>query len=397
MKNCIKINNKADCCGCGACLNACPKGAITMKEDEAGFIFPEVDEALCISCGICKKVCIFKDKNAGAPEGEPEVFAAVFKDRKILEESSSGGIFTPLACAVLDRGGAVFGAAWNDEMSLEHICVENKEDLGRLRGSKYVQSNTKETFSQVKDILNEGRSVCYCATPCQIAGLKAFLGKDYENLLTIDIICHGVPSIRMLQDDLKAVAGEKYSSIKDIRFRDKRYGWAVKGAVLTDDKEFKYNASTSPYYFYFLKGEIYRESCYSCRFPSENRQGDITLGDYWGIRGELIEKLGDINPDKGISCVLINTENGRKWFDLIASSISLEPSSRQSVEKRNGQLTHSSTPLPEHEALLGGYIKNGYAAYKEGYKKHTKEHLVRAAKNMLPAKVKRKINDIISK
>ena len=397
MKNCVIIENKADCCGCGACQNACPKGAITMKEDEAGFIFPAVDETLCISCGICKKVCVFTDKNAGAPEGKPEVFAAVFNNREILETSSSGGLFTPLACAVLDKGGAVFGAAWTDGMQLEHICVENKEELERLRGSKYVQSNTKDSFSKAKAMLDEGRYVCFSATPCQISGFKAFLGKDYDNLLTVDIICHGVPSIKMLHDDLKAVAGDDFSAIKDIRFRDKRYGWAVKGAIITDGKQYKYNASTSPYYFYFLKGEIYRESCYSCRYPSENRQGDITLGDYWGIRGELIEKLGDINPDKGVSCVLINTENGRKWFDSIASSITSAPSSRESVEKRNGQLTHSSTPLPEHETLLGGYIKNGYTAYKEGYKKHTKDHLVRAAKNMLPAKVKRKINDIISK
>ena len=397
MKNCIEIKNKKECCGCGACVNCCPKGAITMTEDEAGFIFPKVDEALCIACGKCKKVCTFNEKDNGAAQGEPDVYAAVFKDSEILETSSSGGIFTPLAAAVIDRGGAVFGAAWTNGLNLEHICVENKEDLKRLRGSKYVQSNTKETFSQVKDILNEGRSVCYCGTPCQISGLKAYLGKEYENLLTVDIICHGVPSIKMLHDDLKAVAGEDFSAIKDIRFRDKRYGWAVKGAVITDGKEYKYNASTSPYYFYFLKGEIYRESCYNCRFPSENRQGDITLGDYWGIRGELIDKLGDINPDKGISCVLVNTENGKKWFDLIAPSISCVSSSRESVEKRNGQLTHSSNPLPEHEELLSGYIKKGYSAYREGYKKHTKEHIVRAVKNMIPAKAKRRINDIISK
>jgi coenzyme F420-reducing hydrogenase beta subunit len=395
MKNCINIENKKDCCGCGACVNCCPKGAISMREDEAGFIFPEVNEELCISCGKCKRVCVFCDKEVGAAKGEPEVYAAVFRDSEILETSSSGGIFTPLANAVLDRGGAVFGAAWDDNLTLKHICVENKEALAKLRGSKYVQSSTENTFSQAKSLLDEGRYVCYCATPCQIAGLKAFLGKDYENLLTIDIICHGVPSMRMLQDDLKAVANDKYKDIKDVRFRDKRYGWAVKGAVITDDKQFKYNASTSPYYFYFLKGEIYRESCYNCRFPSENRQGDITLGDYWGIRGELIGKLGDINPDKGISCVLINTENGKKWFDEIKGSIAFAPSSREAAEKRNKQLTSSSKPLPEHGELLGGYIKNGHSAFVQGYKKHTKEHIIRAGKNMIPAKIKRKINDLL--
>lgn len=397
MKNCINIENKKDCCGCGACLNACPKGAISMKEDGAGFIFPEVDEALCISCGKCKKVCVLNEKNVGAAEGEPEVYAAVFNNGEVLETSSSGGIFTALANAVLESGGAVFGAAWSEDLTLHHICVEDKKDLEKLRGSKYVQSSTETTFAQAKGILDEGRSVCFCGTPCQISGLKSYLGKEYENLLTLDLVCHGVPSMRMLSDDIKAVSGDKYSSIKDIRFRDKRYGWAVKGAILTDDERIKYNASTSPYYYYFLKGEIYRESCYNCRYPSENRQGDITLGDYWGIRGELINKLGDINPDKGISCILVNTENGKKWFETVKPKLSFAPSSRGDVEKRNGQLTKCSTPLPEHQTLLDGYIKNGNAAFKEGYKKHTKDHVVRFVKNMIPAKAKRKINDVLSK
>jgi len=394
MKNYISIEQPKDCCGCGACVNICAKGAITMKEDAAGFIFPEVDESLCVSCGRCVDVCVFNKNGVGAGD-EPEVYAAVYKDKKVLEESSSGGIFTPLACAVLERGGAVFGAAWNGDMSLEHICVEDKDELGRLRGSKYVQSSTADTFSKAKKLLQQDRPVCYCGTPCQIAGLKAFLGKEYDNLLTVDLVCHGVPSMKMLCDDLRAVAGDKYPQIKDIRFRDKRYGWAVKGAVLTDGGEIKYNAGTSPYYFYFLKGEIYRESCYNCRFPSENRQGDITLGDYWGVHGSMIDKLGDIDPDKGISCVLVNTENGKKWFDIISDSLSFTLSDRADAERRNKQLVSCSKPLPEHETLLSGYIEKGHEAFREGYKKYTKEHIIRGVKNMIPAKAKRKINDLL--
>jgi len=395
MKNCINIESKKDCCGCSACLNACPKGAISMKEDEAGFIFPEVDENLCISCGKCKKVCVFGEKNIGAAEGEPEVYAAVSNDKEVLETSSSGGIFTVLANSVLESGGAVFGAAWSDDLTLHHVCVEDKNYLEKLRGSKYVQSSTEDTFSQAKAILNDGRSVLYCGTPCQIAGLKAFLGKDYENLLTVDIICHGVPSLKMLHDDLKAVAGDKYANIKDVKFRDKSKGWAVKGAITTDGKLIKYDAGTSPYYFFFLKGGIYRESCYNCRFPSENRQGDITLGDYWGVPLALVDEMGDVNPDKGISCVLVNTEKGKEYFELIKPSISFAKSSRESAEKRNKQLTACSTHLPEHETLLAGYVEKGYSAYKEAYGKHTKDHIIRGVKNMIPAKIKRKINDIM--
>lgn len=395
MKNYIRIEKPEACCGCGACVSICAKGAITMKEDAAGFIFPSVNEELCVSCGRCADVCVFTKKGVGAGN-EPEVYAAVYKDTRVLENSSSGGIFTPLASAVLDEGGAVFGAAWNENNELEHICVESKEELKRLRGSKYVQSSTKDTFKQAKKLLNEGRSVCYCGTPCQIAGLKAFLGREYENLLTIDLVCHGVPSMRMLSDDLKALTGDSFKAIKDIRFRDKRYGWAVKGCVVTDDKEIKYDAGSSPYYFYFLKGEVYRESCYNCRFPSEGRQGDITLGDYWGIHGDMIKKLGDINPDKGISCVLVNTENGKKRFKEIENAVSAVASTKEDAQRRNKQLVSCSTKLPEHETLLGGYIEKGSVAFREEYKKHTKEHIVRGVKNMIPAKIKRKINDFIS-
>ena len=396
MKNYIKIENPKDCCGCSACVNICAKGAIEMKEDAAGFVFPEANEELCVSCGRCVDVCVFNKKGVGAA-GEPEVYAAAFKDEKIIEKSSSGGVFTPLASAVIDRGGAVFGAAWNEKNELEHICVETKEELAKLRGSKYVQSSIGDTFKQAKKLLNEGREVCFCATPCQIAGLKAFLGKDYENLLTIDLVCHGVPSMKMLGDDLKALTGDRFSLIKDIRFRDKRYGWAVKGSIKTDSSEIKYDAGSSPYYFYFLKGEVYRESCYNCRFPSEGRQGDITLGDYWGIHGDMIKKLGNVNPDKGISCVLVNTENGKEHFEEIKPSLSFTPSDREDAERRNKQLVSCSKKLPEHDTLLNTYIEKGYIAFREGYKKHTKEHIVRGVKNMIPAKVKRKINDVISK
>ena len=394
MKKYISIENPKDCCACGACVNICPKGAITMKDDNAGFGFPSVDKSLCVECGRCVDVCVFTKKGVGAGENA-QVYAAVNNDKEVLLNSSSGGLFTPLANTVLDKGGAVFGAAWNDDMQLEHICVENKEDLKRLRGSKYVQSSTGNTFSQVKKMLEADRYVCYSGTPCQIAGLKAFLGKNFDKLLTVDLVCHGVPSMKMLNDDISYVYGKNTDEIKDIKFRNKRYGWGVKGSLETGSSTIKYNAGTSPYYFYFLKGEVYRESCYNCRFPSENRQGDITLGDYWGIKKKEYAKIGKINPDLGISCVLVNSEKGGAWLKECEGEISCVLSSRQNAEKRNKQLTSASSPLPEHETLLNGYIKNGYSAFTDGYKKHTKDHLIRTVKNMVPSKVKRMINNLL--
>lgn len=396
MKDFIKIERSKDCCGCAACVNVCAKNAITMKEDEAGFIYPCVDESLCVKCGRCADVCVFTEKAKGA-NGSPSVYAAVTADKDTLTQSSSGGIFTELASAVIDKGGAVFGAAWTDDLCVAHICVENKSDFKKLRGSKYVQSSTGDTFRQVKSLLKDGRYVCYSGTPCQIAGLKAFIGEDNEKLLTVDIVCHGVPSMKMLRDDLSYVAGGEISGISDIRFRDKSFGWGTKGSFLSGGSKIKYNAGTSPYYFYFLKGEVYRESCYNCRFPSENRQGDITLGDYWGIRQQLIAQMGGVDADMGISCVLINTGKGKKWFEEIKSGLSVAASDRPSVEKRNKQLTSASVPLPEHKELLEGYIGSGYSAFTNGYKKHLKDHIVRTAKNLLPSKFKRKLNDILSK
>ena len=396
MKKYITIENPKDCCACGACLNICPRDAITMREDAAGYLYPAVEETLCIGCGRCIDACVFTEAQKGA-NGDPAVYAAVNRDRDVLKQSSSGGVFSVLANAVLEKGGAVFGAAWGDGFTLSHICAENSRDLSKLRGSKYVQSTTGSTFRQAKQFLSEGRFVCYSGTPCQIAGLKAYLGKEYDNLLTVDIICHGVPSVKMLKDDLAAVSGTDLSEIRDVRFRDKSYGWGVNGSLMAGNKKRKYNAGTSPYYFYFLKGEVYRESCYRCRFPSEGRQGDLTLGDYWGIRGELIAKLGDIDPDEGSSCVLANTDKGKQWLSAVGEALALTPTDRKSVEKRNGQLTKPSTPLPEHETLLNGYIRDGYPAFQNGYKKHGKEHLIRKIKQLIPSKIKRKVNDILSK
>ena len=394
MKNCINIERPEQCCGCGACVNACPRNAITMKEDPAGFLFPAVDESLCVQCGKCVGVCVFAEKGKGA-NGEPAVYAAAARDKDVLLASSSGGVFTPLAEAVLDKGGVVFGAAWTDGLTLSHLAVEDKAGLARLRGSKYVQGSTGGTFRQVKQYLEDGRTVCYSGTPCQIAGLKAYLGKDYDNLLTVDIICHGVPSMKMLRDDLSYVTGGKLDEIRDVRFRDKRYGWGTKGSVACGGSTVKYNAGTSPYYFYFLEGEVYRESCYRCRFPSEGRQGDITLGDYWGVREELVSRMGNADPDNGVSCVLVNTEKGKQWLSSVGNALMLAPSDRQSAEKRNKQLTSASVPLPEHSALLNGYLQKGHAAFREGYQKHLKDHLVRTAKNMVPSKIKRKLRELL--
>ena len=396
MKDYITLENPKDCCGCGACMNACPRDAIKMQENEAGFIYPVVDEALCIDCGRCKKVCVFTEKSVGA-NGEPLVYAAATKNKEVLSESSSGGIFTELAEAVLDKGGAVFGAAWAEDFSLHHILADNKDTLKKLKGSKYVQSSTDDTFKQAEELLKSGKYVCYSGTPCQIAGLKAFLGKDYDRLLTVDLICHGVPSVKMLKDDLAYISAKKKITVKDVKFRDKSYGWGVTGSIGDGKAKIKYDSLSSPYYFYFLNGEVYRDSCYNCRFPEEARQGDITLGDYWGISGELAKKMNGADLDKGISCVLINSEKGKKWFEAIENNLLISVSDRKSVEKRNKQLTIPSKPTAEHDTLLRMYREKGYAAFINGYKKNYKKRIIGFVKSLIPKKIKRKLAEAYSK
>ena len=396
MKSFLQIKRPDECCGCGACANACACGAITMQADEAGFLYPKVDEARCVKCGRCVDVCVFNTKQKGA-NGDPAVYAAVIADKEALLESSSGGVFTALAEAVLDRGGAVFGAAWVDGLTVAHVCVEDKAGLDRLRGSKYVQSATENAYRAAKELLDGGRYVCYSGTPCQIAGLKAYLKKDYDKLLTLDIICHGVPSMKMLKDDLSYVAGKKNINVKDIKFRDKSYGWGVLGSLTGDSSKIKYHSGTSPYYFYFLNGEIYRDSCYNCRFPAEGRQGDITLGDYWGIRQELAAEMGDVDIDKGVSCILVNNDKGKRWMSQIKDKLLIAGSDRKSAEKRNKQLTHASVPTPEHNALSDMYKKKGYEAFLYWYKKHYKEHVIGAVKRIIPAKIKRQLMQAYSR
>ena len=395
MKNHIFVTNPADCCGCAACLNACPKDAVRMVEDACGFVYPEVDAGLCVNCGRCERVCVFGKVHEGE-NGEPKVYAGVVSDRETLMKSSSGGVFSALAEAVLQDGGVVFGAAWNDDFSLSHTAAHDLAELEKLRGSKYVQSSVGTTFREAKKLLDAGTVVCYSGTPCQISGLKSYLGKDYDNLLTIDIICHGVPSVRMLKDDLRCVSGKNPEELDEVKFRDKKYGWGTKGSLASEKKKIRYDAGTSPYYFYFLKGEVYRESCYRCRFPSEGRQGDVTLGDYWGIKTELLKQLGG-DPDLGVSCVLVNTEKGEKWLEAAKAALSLAESDRKSVEMRNGQLVRHSTPLPEHEKLVEGYKTTGFSAFRNGYRNHVKDRFIINIKKLIPSKIKRFINDFRSR
>lgn len=347
----IDITDKAMCTGCRACEMLCPAGAIRMIEDEEGFRFPQVNGDLCIDCGLCTRRC---PQLNTLPESDrlpsPEVFAAYAKDGDTVMSSSSGGLFTVLAEQVLKEGGVVFGAAYIENFEVCHVCVSRREDLEKLRRSKYVASDPGDTFRQVKELLSEGRRVLYTGCPCQIAGLRAYLNKNYDNLLTADIICHGTPSQKLFNKYLGWLKNKMGGEIQELNFRSKKKGWKLT-LYASSCRHKKYmDWGTDPYYRSFHAGETYRECCYQCRYANPRRIGDLTLGDYWGIETAHPE----FASPKGVSLVLINTTKGSRAFHQTEEKLCFMSSTLEKAAKHNGNLNSPTTRSPARDRCYAG-------------------------------------------
>lgn len=302
----INIKNKQDCCGCSACAQRCPKQCITMAEDEEGFLYPKVDISKCIDCYLCEKVCPVINKAEGH---EPhKVLSAINSNEEVRMQSSSGGIFTILAEAIIKKGGLVFGARFDDSWNVVHDYTETIKGLTAFRGSKYVQSQIGELYKQAKGFLDGGRNVLFSGTPCQIAGLKLFLRKNYDNLLTVECVCHGVPSPGLWQQYLKeqtAKDGRTINNIARINFRNKETGWKRYSVSIEyeDGKRcFGYHGENS-WTCSFINNLNLRPSCTNCSVKCNNSRADITLGDFWGADNFMPD-----NDDKGITLVICHTD-----------------------------------------------------------------------------------------
>ena len=294
------------CTGCSACLNICPANAITMQEDDEGFLQPVIDMSKCTNCGLCKKQCPITNSKFN---DKPEICYAVAANDDIRKMSSSGGIFTVVAEYIIKQGGCVCGAAFDKDWKVKHILVDKIEDLWKLRGSKYVQSEIGYIYNEIKELLEQNKPVFFTGTPCQVAGLYSVLGKDFQNLFTADLVCHGVPNNKIWQKYIDDNF-DRYNIAK-INFRDKEQnGWSCTTTITTKNGQV-FNIQS---YFDGFSHNLYlRKSCYNCSFAKLNRVADFTLGDFWGIE-QLEPKLND---SKGTSLLLCNTTKTRELFKTL--------------------------------------------------------------------------------
>lgn len=376
------------CTGCGACVQSCPKQCISWTEGEFRFKYPQIDKDICVNCGICERVCPI-DKVLQTPTTQ-KAYAAVHKDYQVLAKSTSGGAFTAIADAVFAQDGIVYGVAMMDNMQVKHIRTSNKEEFAVLRSSKYLQSDTGNTYQMVEQDLKQGKTVLYSGTPCQIDGLRHFLGKPYERLYTVDIVCHGVGS-QAYFDKYLDFARKRYGNIKTLRFRSKEYvGWSCGGDVVvvtgSSDclKKIPYRDFDNYYYAYFLSGDIYRKSCYSCKYANMKRVGDFSLGDYWGV-----EKLHlPLNTFNGCSLLVVNSDKATKFLSKI-ETMNIKETRVDEAISQNEQLKHPSRlpdsrkeRIKEFELLTGTQIERVYLS------KYRKRYLKGLVKSLIPYKLK---------
>ena len=356
----IIIKSKYDCCGCGACAQRCPHNAIELIQDNEGFLYPQIDESICIDCGLCERVCPII--NQELPSEPIKTFAAKNNDENIRQLSSSGGIFTLLATKVINNGGVVFGAIFNAKWEVEHDYTDTIEGIAKFRGSKYVQSKINNNYILAEEYLKDGKQVLFSGTPCQIAGLKRFLRKEYENLICVDIICHGVPSPFIWQKYLEQYNSTELSSIS---FRDKTNSWKRYEVVIRQGKKtlIREEIGKNIYMKLFLSDLCLRPSCSNCSSKSGKSKSDITIADFWGIQ----HLHPDFDDDKGCNLILINSKKGLNLFNKLECD-KIETDFNTAI-KYNTSYFKSVAEPKYRKYFFENFDKYGFAIYDKICKK----------------------------
>lgn len=351
----MQICDLKTCTGCGACLSICPRNCIEMVENEEGFLKPSIDDKKCIQCKMCISHCPQINPIRLQRSQKPLVYAAFSDDNEQMQKSTSGGIFPILAKHIMKMGGSVYGVEMDNGFNVCFIKVEEEKDLKKLQGSKYVQSNTKMIYKEVLQDLQNGRTVLFSGLPCQIGGLYSFLGKDYDRLYTVDVVCRGVPSEKLLKEYIKFLEKKEGAKVQNFIFRYKKKKWTPMsfGTVVhkkfDNGKEYNIRLTSEPYYMTFLKNIAMKESCYSCSYNGFPRVGDITLGDFAGF-GVL--KKATIYNKKGISQILLNSEKGNELYTACREYICDEERTLDECCYFNLNLWLSSIKNPNRELFL---------------------------------------------
>jgi coenzyme F420-reducing hydrogenase beta subunit len=351
------ICDKKVCCGCFTCLNICPQKAIKIFTDNEGFRYPYIDEKLCINCSLCRDKCPSLNNNFNKLKNdEPIVYAVKHRNDNVRINSSSGGMFTALSDYILSINGVIYCAKYGENFEVIHKRINTKTERDTCLGSKYLQSNLKKTFKSIKrDLLNE-IPILFVGTPCQIAGLKLYLGKltDSENLFLCDLICHGVPSYKIFNEHIKKLS--KHKIVKDYYFRSKINGWKTHTeSVLYQDNSFDNKTRLSQSYKYlFSKNLILRPSCYNCPYTTIKRVSDITIGDYWGIN----KVMAEFDDNKGVSLALVNTFKGEKLFEACKKDLIYKISNVEDCKQP--QLMYPTKMPKNRDAFFEDYENKGY-------------------------------------
>lgn len=353
----IQISDKTLCCGCTACVSVCPAGCITMERDEEGFAYPHVNPATCIGCDACNAVCPCENPIVDPPL--PQAFAVRAKDNALRLFSSSGGIFSLLASDILERGGAVCGAVYDENFQVHHVLAWDEAGVEPMRGAKYVQSDLGDVFRQIRELIDLQTPVLFSGTPCQTAGLRNYLGADAERILTVGIVCHGVPSPKIWNQNLRELGNQ----VTDVRLRDKRDSWKHYATnYLVDGQQIFRPVMEDPYMKGFLRDLYNRPSCTACPAKTAG-YADLTLGDFWGIE-KIVPELDD---DRGTSLVLVQTEQGREAFGNLADRVQSKVVPFERAVQYNPAVTTSAHDHPQRAQAWERFQTESLAAVVADY------------------------------
>lgn len=347
----VDLADRMHCSGCGACAIICSHGAISMSAEREGFLYPKIDSLKCMSCGRCRNVC--SALKAGRSRKPLAVYAAKAIDDKLRRRSSSGGIFTLLARHILLKGGVVYGAMIRDgDLKIIHVAVETEDELCRLQGSKYVQSEVHRIYPAVLSALRQGRLVLFSGTPCQVAALRRLAPEENEHLICVEVICHGVPSALAWRAYLKDRMRKRHLNekiITGVSFRDKLYGWRnYSMAIFTGDRGYVQDIQHDSFLRGFNKELFNRSSCYQCSWRELKSGSDVTIGDYWNVQ----RLHPDINDDIGVSLVLINSARGSALFNEVKRNCRYIDSSYVKACAANPSLIVSGKKNPQRERFF---------------------------------------------